>query len=402
MILPPRFDPLDPAVLDDPYPTYARLRAAGPVCRGGPAQWVVTRYADISGLIGDGRLASEYDPDYHRIAVGEGPLAEFFGRIVLNRDPPAHTRLRRLLGQAFTPALVRGHAPRIAAIADELLAPARATGRLEAVADVAQQLPIRVLGELIGLDPAALAQVRPRALELSRAFATHLPGEQRPAAHEALVWLRAHVSGLLDTRRAAPGGDLLSRLLAAQDGDDVLTAEEIIDNVVFLLFAGFATTTDLLATGCAELAGRPAVAARLRAEPDLVPSAVEELLRWDAPVQVKTRVAREALEIGDRTIRPGRIVVLLLGSANHDPDRFAEPDRLDVARRPNPHLSFGGGGIHHCLGAALARLEATVFFDRLLRGFASVEAGGPLVRRPSASFRSFAEVPLTLVPLDDN
>lgn len=394
MALAPRFDPLDPETMADPYPTYARLRAAAPVCRGGPAQWVVTRYPDIAGLIGDPRLASECDPAYHRIAVGEGPLADFFGRIVLNRDPPGHSRLRRLLGQAFTPALVRDHAGRIREQVDELLAPARRHGRLDAVADVAQHLPIRVLAELIGIDAAGLSEVRPRALELSRAFATFLPPEQRPSAHAALEWLRNHVADLLETRRAAPGDDLLSRLLRAEEGDDVLSVDEIVDNVVFLLFAGFATTTDLLATGCAALATHPGIAEGLRLQPELVPSAVEEFLRWDAPVQIKTRVAREALDIGGRTIRPGRIVVLLLGSANHDPDQFADPSALDVARRPNPHVSFGGGGIHHCLGAALARLEATVFFDHLLRDFANIEADGPQVRRPSASFRSYAHVPL--------
>ena len=398
-ILAPRFDPLDPDVQQDPYPTYARLRESGALCRGGPAQWVVTRYADVMELVRDPRLGSEYDADYHRIALGAGPLADFFGRIVLNRDPPRHTVLRRLIGQAFTPLAVRERGETIAAIVERALAPARDGARLDGVADLAHVLPIRVLADFVGLEPDCLDEVRPRALALSRAFATFLPEADRPAAHEAVTWLRTLVVDLFERRRCAPRDDLVSRLVSSpSSADGAPSLDDLVDNVVFLLFAGFATTTDLLATGCAALLAHPGELARLRADPALVPSAVEEFLRYDAPVQVKSRLTREPVQVAGRTIRAGRILVLLIGSANRDPARFPDPDRLDVGRDPNPHLSFGGGGIHHCVGAALARAEAVAVFGRLVRGFADVRPDGPAIRRPSPSFRGYASVPMLLTP----
>ncbi|MEY9928691.1 cytochrome P450 [Catenulispora sp. GP43] len=398
-ILAPRFDPLDPEVQQDPYPTYARLRESGALCRGGPAQWVVTRYADVMELVRDPRLGSEYDADYHRIALGPGPLADFFGRIVLNRDPPGHTVLRRLIGQAFTPLAVRERGATIAEIVERALAPARDGARLDGVADLAHVLPIRVLADFVGLEPGCLDEVRPRALALSRAFATFLPEADRPAAHDAVSWLRTLVVDLFERRRRAPRDDLVSRLVSSRVcGPGAPDFDDLVDNVVFLLFAGFATTTDLLATGCAALLAHPGELVRLRADPALVPSAVEEFLRYDAPVQVKSRLTREPVEVAGRTIRAGRILVLLIGSANRDPARFPDPDRLDVGRDPNPHLSFGGGGIHHCVGAALARAEAVAVFGRLVRGFADVRPDGPAIRRPSPSFRGYASVPMLLTP----
>jgi cytochrome P450 len=394
--LPPKFDPYDPAVLDNPYPTYARLRHAGPLCRGGPAQWVVPRYADVARLICDPRLSSRYGSEYHRIAVGDGPLTDFFEHIVLNRDPPGHTRLRRLLGQAFTPAAVRSLTSSIGTLVDELLAPGLDRGRLDAVVDLADRLPIRVLAEVVGIDLDCIDEVRPRAIALARAFATFLPENDRATSHAAVTWLRDLMSGLLERRRRSPSNDLISRLATVQCDNESMTTEELVDNVVFLLFAGFSTTTDLLSTGCAALLAHPHQLARLRAHPALVPAAVEEFLRYDAPVQLKSRVVMNSLEIGGRTIRPGRILLLLLGSANHDEDRFRYPDVLDIGRDPNPHLSFGGGGIHHCLGAPLARAEATAVFGRLVRKFSTIEPDGPTVRRPSASFRSFASIPMRM------
>lgn len=390
--LPPKFDPLALDVAENPYPTYRRLRDAGPLCRGGAAQWVVTRHADVVGLVGDPRLGSEFGDDYYRIALGAGPLAEFFANIVLNRDPPEHTVLRKLLGRAFTARAVRERQVRIDSLVDELLVPAMDEGRFDAVTRVAEVLPIRTLADFLGMDERYIDAVRPRALALSRAFATHLPVEQRSETTDALVWLRALVAELLDDKRRSPGNGLLSQL--AQTHNEGLDRQVLVDNVVFLLFAGFSTTTDLLSTGCAVLAAHPDQLALLRTRPTLVPRAVEELLRFDAPVQVKSRIVREPLEVGGRSIRPGRVLLLLLGSANHDERRFHRPERLDVTRHPNPHVAFGGGGIHQCLGATLARAEATAVFNFLATRFATVELDGPVIRRHSASFRSCANVPI--------
>ncbi|WP_067134636.1 cytochrome P450 [Microtetraspora malaysiensis] len=396
LTLPPKYDAVELAALEDPYPVYRRLRAAGPLCRGGPAQWVVTRYADVAGLVGDDRLGAEFDRDYHRIALGDGPLADFFGRVMLNRDPPAHTVLRRLLGREFTTPAVRRRRERIDAMVAELLAPAVREGRFDAVTDLADKLPIRVLAEFVGLDLADIDEVRPRARTLSQAFATYLAEPERAETVEALVWMRELVAGLFEAERKGPGEDLISRLREV----DPATADRrtLIDNVVFLLFAGFATTTDLLSNGCAALAARPDQLAILRADTGVVPRAVEELLRFDAPVQVKSRLVHRPVEIGGRVVKPGRVLVLQLGSANHDETRFARPAELDVTRHPNPHLSFGGGGIHQCLGAALARAEAVSAFTFVARRFTAMEPGGQAVRRHTPNFRSYLSVPLRVTP----
>jgi cytochrome P450 len=396
--LPPRFDSRDPRVLDDPYAVYRELRAAGPLARGGPAQWVVTRYADMAPLLRDRRLGTEYPEEYHRLSVGDGPAVDFFTRIVLDRDPPAHTRLRRLMHTAFSPALVHRLTEYIGGLVDELLAPARDTGEFDAVCDLAFPLPVMVVCELIGIPSADRAAVWPRATDLAKGFALVVHEHERAAVHEAVTWLREYVGALVDERHRAPADDLLSHLLAAEaGGDDRLTREEVVDNAVFLFFAGFETTMNLIATGCHELTEHPRELARLRDDFSLVPSAVEELLRFDAPIQATARLVLDPVEVAGRTIRPGRILVMLLGSGNRDERQFPDPDRLDVGRMPNAHVSFGGGA-HFCLGASLARTEAQVAFRRLLETFTAVEAAGEPTRRPSTTFRSYESVPLAVKP----
>lgn len=393
----PRFDSRDPAVLADPYAVYRELRTAGPLCRGGPGQWVATRYAEVAALLKDRRLSAQYPEEYHRLSVGEGPAVSFFTRIILDRDPPEHTRLRRLMHRAFSPGLVRGMADRIGRMVDEMIEPGLERGTLDAVDELAFPLPVTVVCELIGIPPGDRDLVRPHALDLARGFALLVPEHERAATHRAVDWLRAYVGELARERRARPGEDLLSRMVLAEDDGQVLSEEEVVDNTVFLFFAGFETTMNLIANGTHALLDDPAQLALLRAEPVLVDSAVEEFLRFDAPIQAAARLVREPIEVAGRVLRPGRLLVLLLGSANRDPDQFADPDRLDVRRTPNPHVSFGGG-IHLCLGAALARVEAQVAFRRLLSRCAVLEPAGEAVRRHSTSFRSLAHLPVRVRP----
>lgn len=392
---PLKFDSRDPAVLTDPYPTYTRLRDAGAVCRGGAGQWVVPRYDDVARLIRDRRLSHEYPPEYHAFSIGDGPANAFFQRIMLDRDAPDHTRLRNLMAAAFSPKLVRRLHDYIAEQVDHLLGDAYDRGKFDVVGDLAFPLPVMVVCELVGIPAVDRDLVRPRAIDLAKAFALYVPPEERAAAHEAVAWLRAYIGDLLEQRRRTPGEDLLSRILAAEAADPQLSMAEIVDNVVFLFFAGFETTTNLLATSLAALLAHPDQLARLRAEPSLVGSAVEEFLRYDAPIQATARMVREPLPIGDRVIRPGRVVVLLLGSANHDPARFDAPDTLDIGRSPNPHVSFGGGA-HHCLGASLARIEGQVTLSWLLDRSTTFEPAGDVVRRHSVTFRSYSEVPASI------
>ncbi|MFF5176438.1 cytochrome P450 [Micromonospora sp. NPDC000316] len=395
--LPPRFDALDPAVLEDPYPTYAQLREAGPLCRIGPGSWGVTRHADVVALQRDPRLGSEFPEPYHHLSVGEGPASQFFQRIMLYRDPPDHVRLRRLMGGAFTPAVVRRMRGYIEQTVDQLLTPALETGTCDVVRDLAYPLPVLVVSTLMGIPPEAHDDVRQHAMSLGRAFSAIVPEASRGAAHESVEWLRKYIGGLLDERRAAPGDDLLSALLQAEDDGDRLSHDEIVDNTVFSFFAGFETTVHLITNGFAALLRAPDQFALLRANPGLVPSAVEEFLRFEAPIQGTARLVREPVQIGSRTVRAGRVLVLMLGSANHDEAVFRSPGTLDVTRDPNPHVTFGGGG-HLCLGAFLARTEAQVAFDWVLRRTRSVEQAGELVRETDTPFRAFANVPLAVRP----
>jgi cytochrome P450 len=384
------------ARLDDPYPVYRELRESGPLCRGGPAQWVVTRHADVAALIADQRLGAEFDKEYHRIALGEGVLADFFTHVILNRDPPMHTLLRKLLARDFTTRAVRERSRRIDAMVAELLTPAVEEGRFDAATDLADKLPIRVLADFVGMDREHVDEMRVPARVLSQAFATYLPPDERAQTVAAAQWMRDRVTALFEAKRRAPGDDVVSRL--CQVDPNTVSQEFLIDNVVFLLFAGFTTTTDLLSNGSAALAARPDQWAILRAEPELASRAVEELLRFDAPVQVKSRVAHEPLEVGGREIRAGRVLILHLGSANRDEQRFERPDELDVTRSPNPHVSFGGGGIHLCLGAAVARAEAVSVLTFMARHFATMEPDGPAVRRYIPNFRSHVSVPIKVTP----
>jgi cytochrome P450 len=396
VLLPPKYDPLDLAAVEDPYPIYRQFREAGPLCRGGPAQWVVMRYADVTALTNDPRLGAEFDEEYHRIALGDGPLSDFFGHVMLNRDPPVHTALRRLFMSEFTTRAVRERQRRVDSMVDELLAPAVDEGRFDAVTDLADKLPIRVLADFVGMDRANLDEVRPRARVLSQAFATYLPEDERAETTAALEWMQDKVTALFEEKQRAPGDDVVSRLCHV---DELMASRQaLIDNVVFLLFAGFSTTTDLLGNGFAALAARPDQVAILRADPDLAPRAVEELLRFDAPVQVKSRLVHQPVEIGGRRIRPGRVLILHLGSANHDEERFARPSELDLTRHPNPHVSFGGGGIHVCLGAALARAETASVLRFAAKHFARIEPDGPTIRRNSPSFRTYSSVPIRVSP----
>jgi cytochrome P450 len=377
-----RFDFANEAMLSDPYPTYRELRDAGPVCRGGPAQWVVTRYAEIAALLRDRRLGREFPPEYQALSVGNGPANDFLRRIIIDRDPEEHTRLRRLFTKAMSPGLIRSLSVPIGLLVEQVLERADDEGGFDAVTQLAIPVPVIMMSELFGIPAADRVMLADWSVALSKAFAVFIPREERTGAHQAVQHLRDYMHGLLRERRRRPGDDLLSRMLAVGRNEERLSDEEIVDNAVFIYYAGFETTTNLVSAGCMALVAHQDEQNRLRADRSLLPTAVEEFLRYDAPIHTTTRLALEAIEIGDRTIRPGRVVVLVLASANHDERQFVRPDRLDVGRTPNQHLSFGGG-VHHCLGAVLARVESSAVFDRLLDLYARIEPAGEPVWRPS-------------------
>ncbi|MFD8730451.1 cytochrome P450 [Streptomyces sp. NPDC059611] len=379
----PRFLLDDARAVRDPYPVYRRLRAYGPVCRGGPGQWVFPRHEEVSALLRDPRLGREFPEEYQAVSVGEGPANDYLRRIVVDRDRPDHTRLRRLLTKSLSPAMIRGLREPIALLVDGLLDRFAEERRFDLVRDLAVPVPMMVMSELLDIPRADRDDIARLSTSLAQAFAVFISEDKRREAHGAVVELREYMAGLVRERRRRPGDDLLSRMLTAvKDGEEPLTDEEIIDNALFVYYAGFETTTNAIATGGDLFVHQPHTQRQLRADPGIVPSALEEFMRYDAPIHATTRLATEPIEIAGLTIRKGRVVVLLLASANHDERVFPDPARADLTRSPNLHLSFGGG-IHHCLGAALARVEGAVVFERLVARFADIESAGEGVWEPS-------------------
>jgi cytochrome P450 len=398
------FDPTDPGFQADPYPTYARLRREAPVLRfetpEGPA-WFLSRHADCAAVLRDPRMSAA------KIPLGMlppepvdpaslHPVARAYLGTMLFLDPPAHTRLRHLVNKAFTPRMVESLRPRIERIADELLEPAAARGAIEWMSGFAILLPVFVIGELLGVPK----QDHGRLKAWSNDAASILDGTLGPAvfarAVPAIQALQEYMAELLARRRAEPRDDLLTALVRAQERDDQLADHEILATAILLLAAGHETTTNLLGNGLLALLRDPAALERLRRAPCLSRTAVDELLRFDSPVQATSRRPLEDVEIAGQRFARGEELVVSLGAANRDPAVFADPDRLDLERAPNPHLGFGHG-IHFCLGASLARLEAEVAFAKLLARFSKLErVGEPPRVRPGLVFHGLEALPLRL------
>jgi cytochrome P450 len=382
--LPPTLNPFDPGFFDDPYSQYRAVREADPVHLSPLGVWAIFRHTDVERVLRDPRLSVEErhardslpDPPPEIAALVER-RRERADRSMLNLDPPDHHRLRRLVQKVFTPKVVERLRPRISEIVDGLLdtAAARESRTLDVITDLAFPLPFVVISEMLGIPESRdRNELREWSGALVRTFDPIITPDEVRAALDAGDNMSAYLAEVIAWKRDHPADDLLSALIAAEDEGDRLDEEELNAQVALLYIAGHETTVNLVGNGTLALLRHRDQLELLRREPELIDNAIEELLRYDSPVQMSRRITLADLEIGGHLIPEGRIVMTCLGSANHDPEVFGDTaDDLDL-RRDNArnHVSFGGG-IHHCLGNALARLEGEVAVGTLVRRFPDIE-----------------------------
>jgi hypothetical protein len=390
---------LDPEVLADPYPLYHRLRREDPVHWDSYLHaWVVTRYADAQRVLQ--QFVATRMPTPEQLTAVDldelNPIARVMVRQMLFLDPPNHTRIRALAAGVFTPARVERLRLHVQEIVDGMIDAVAARGRMDVIADLAAPLPATVTIELMGVPVAD----RDRLKDLSIAFSEmlgnfqHNPGRIDPML-ETVEELTSYYRARLHEQETQPREGVVQALMNATIDGDRLTEEEVIANSILTMVGGLETTTNLIGNGLLSLLRNPQELERLLTDPSLLPSAVEEMLRFESPIQHTARLAPEALEMGGKRIRERDAVIAVIGAANHDPERFPDPDRLDLGRQDNRHLAFGWGG-HFCFGAPLARLEAHIVFRTVLSrlSYLSLEAQ-PLRWRHNMIFRGLESLPVT-------
>ncbi|MFF4961572.1 cytochrome P450 [Streptomyces sp. NPDC001222] len=388
------FDPWDPAFLADPYPAYAELRALGRVLHYEPTdQWLVPHHADVSALLRDRRLGRTYQhrfthEDFGRTAPPpeHEPFHTLNDHGMLDLEPPDHTRIRRLVSKAFTPRTVERLAPYVRQLAGDLVSRLVEAGGGDLLKDVAEPLPVAVIAEMLGVPEADRALLRPWSADICGMYELNPPQETAHRAVRASVEFSDYLRELIATRRKEPGEDLISGLIAAYDEGDRLTEQEMISTCVLLLNAGHEATVNATVNGWWALFRHPAQLAALRADHSLVPSAVEELMRYDTPLQLFERWVLDEIEIDGTTVPRGAEIAMLFGSANHDPAVFDAPEKLDLTRRDNPHISFSAG-IHYCIGAPLARIELAASMTALLEKAPTLRLVADPQRKPNFVIR---------------
>jgi cytochrome P450 len=377
---------------EDPYPRYRRLRSISPLVRADDDALVVTRYADCATVVRDGRFGHMPREMLGLVGLADWAehesLRELFTSI-LTLNPPDHTRLRRLVSGTFTARRVQALEPAIQAMVEDLLDDfGDETDFIDAFAF---PLPVNVIGELLGVPAADRAQFQSLIRDWTQVLEIITP-QVLAKADPATAAIREYLSGLVAARRRDPGPDLISALVAAEEQGDRLSEDELLTMAALLFAAGFETTSNLLANGLVAALANPAQIGYLAVDPA---GAVEELIRYDSPVQLVSRVAYEPVELGGIEVEAGERVVAYLGAGNRDPERFAEPERLELTRADPAPLSFGGG-IHYCLGAPLARLEARVAFPALWNRFPKLALAGEPQRRDSLAIRGYTRLPVRI------
>ncbi|ANP48496.1 unspecific monooxygenase [Streptomyces griseochromogenes] len=388
------FDPWDPAFLADPYPAYAELRARGRVIWYEPTrQWLVPHHADVSALLRDRRLGRTYQHRFSHEEFGRSappPEHEPFHTLndhgMLDLEPPDHTRIRRLVSKAFTPRTVERLGPYVADLAGRLVDRLVAAGGGDLLTDVAEPLPVAVIAEMLGIPEPDRAPLRPWSAEICGMYELNPSQETARRAVRASVEFSDYLRELIAERRKEPGDDLISGLIAAHDEGDRLTEQEMISTAVLLLNAGHEATVNATVNGWYALFRNPGQLAALRGDHSLIPSAVEELMRYDTPLQLFERWVLDDIEIDGTVIPRGAEIAMLFGSANHDPEVFHHPGELDLAREENPHISFSAG-IHYCIGAPLARIELAASMTALLERAPTLRPAEEPERKPNFVIR---------------
>jgi pimeloyl-[acyl-carrier protein] synthase len=390
------FNPMDPEFVADPYPMYHRLRTEDPVHKNPLGFWVLTRYEDVVSVLRDHRFAKEAIAAFVAQKLGVEATTGI-GISMLDRDPPDHTRLRSLVSKAFTPKVVDGLRPRIQQIVDGLLDHAEDRRGMDVIEDFAYPIPVIVICEMLGVPVEDHERFRGWSLDLARGLDATLLGAGSEVAHRAHASrqsLSQYFRELIAERRDTPRADLLSALIAAEEAGDKLSEHELLATCILILVAGHETTVNLLGNGTLALLRHPGELRRLRENPGMIGGAVEELLRYDGPVQRTARVPSTDAVIAGHKIEAGEMVMPFIGAADRDPAHFSDPDRLDLGRADNRHVAFGLG-IHFCLGAPLARLEGQIAINAMVQRFPKLALATDRVEyRQSLTLRGLTSLPV--------
>jgi cytochrome P450 len=390
---------LDPEVLANPYPLYHRLRTEDPVHWDAFLHaWVVTRYSDVVSVLL--KFSADRTPTPKKLSemglTALNPIAQVMVRQMLFLDPPAHTRLRSLASQAFTPRRVEILRCHIQEITDGLLDGVRDKGHMDVIADLGEPLPCIVTAEMLGVPVEDHQHLKIWSQDFAEMLGNFQHNPDRASRILRTVEeMTAYFRSAMREQRLHPRGGLVSSMMDAEINGDRLSEEEVIANCIVTMVGGQETTTNLIGNGLLSLLRNPDQLEKLRSDFSLIPSAVEELLRYEAPSQHTARLAREDTEVDGKQIRKRQAVIAVMGAANRDPERFPEPDRLDITRQDNRHLAFGWGA-HFCFGAPLARIEGQIAFETMLRRFPNLTLEtGPLTWRSNLGLRGLVALPVT-------
>ncbi len=392
------FDPLSlhADFLDDPFPVYRLLREYDPVHQCPDGSYFLTRYDDIIEVYKGEEFSSDKKREFGPKFGTDSPLYRHHTTSLVFNDPPLHTRVRSLLSPAFTPRALSALRPDLAALVERLLDDAEESGQFDLIADFASAIPVEVIGNMLGIPHADRGPLRGWSLAVLGALEPTTFPEVAERGNQAVTDFSIYLTALIADRRANPEhyeDDVMARLLEGGGEGDRLTDEELIQNCIFLLNAGHETTTNLIGNGVATLLEHPDQLDRLREDPALINDAVEEFLRYESSNQIGNRRAASDTTVGSVEMPKDTYIHLSIGAANRDPSQFPDPDRLDISRRPNRHLAFGGG-VHACSGMSLARMEGRIAILELLRRFPRLRRAGPFKRGGRARFRGFLSYPL--------